>query len=82
MRSSQREVRQAVVKIAIQISWHPRIFIVACHAIVAEARLLMVRVCRLIVIILVTTGARVWCVCITVRMAACTIVSNRRMRST
>ena len=82
MRSSQREVRQAVVKIAIQIGWHPRIFIVACHAIVAEARLLVVRVGRLVVVFDMTPGTRIWCVRITVCMTARAVICNRRMRST
>ena len=81
MCSRQREVRQAVVKIAIQISWHPRIFIVACHAIVAEARLLVVRICRLVVIILVAARTRIRRIRIAIRMAARAIVRDCGMCS-
>ena len=81
MCSRQREARQAVVKIAIQIGWHPRIFIVACHAIVAEARLLVVRICRLVVIILVAARTRIRRIRIAIRMAARALVRDCGMCS-
>ena len=48
----------------------------------AEAYLLVIRIGRLIVIILVAAGTRVRRIRIAIRMAARTVVSNRRMRST
>ena len=81
MCSCQREIRGVVVEVSKGCRY-PGILAVAGSTVGTKSGLLMIWTGGLIVIILVTTGARVWCVRITIGVAACTIVSNRRMRST
>ena len=71
-----------MVKVALQISRYPRIFIVARCAFIAKASLLVIGIGSLVVVLLMAAGTRIRRVRIPGGMAARAIVGNRRMRPT
>ena len=81
MRSRQGEVRRVVIEVAVQIRRYPRIFTVARGAVGTEPGILVVRICRLVVIILVAARTRIRRIRIAIRMAARAIVRDCGMCS-
>ena len=81
MCSRQGEVRHVVIEVAVQIRRYPRIFTVARGAVGTEPGILVVRICRLVVIILVAARTRIRRIRIAIRMAARALVRDCGMCS-